>query len=242
MISIAMLRRIALPGLVVAVAGCAERSFVYRPVEQATATMDGQAAARYLVPPEAPRGDVRIGSFGVMDVAPQDEAAEVTALHVRMVVSNDSDTGPWSIDTRSLRAELRGVGDAGVPMVNAEAEALPMVEVPPGQQRTINLFYPLPEGLADAEDVPAFDLVWQVQTASRLVTERTPFERMEIEPRPAPRYGYYGYGPGWYGPYWWYDPWFYPPGVVVRPGFVVRPGIPASRWPGRVIVRPHRRR
>lgn len=215
-------------------AGCAERAYVYRPAEQATASIRGTTAARYAIPPESPAGDVRVASFGVMDIEQQDEGGEIAALHVRLVVSNDSGARPWLVDTRHVRAELRGAGDAGVPLVSTEADGLPIVEIPPGRQRTIDLFYPLPAGMED-DDVPAFDLVWRVQTDTRLVAERTPFERIALDRSP-PAYGVVVRG-GWYGPHWWYDPWYYPPGVVVRPSIIVAP----RPIPPRVIVRPHYR-
>src|SRR5262245_47152487 len=45
-------------------AGCAYE-YVYRPAENATATVRGQVAARYQIPTNNPQGDVRVASFGV---------------------------------------------------------------------------------------------------------------------------------------------------------------------------------
>jgi hypothetical protein len=103
----------------------------------------------------------------------------------------------------------------GQPYINADSSTLPTVEVRPGQQRAIDLFYALPDGMEDPEDVPAFDVTWKVRTDTREVVERTPFERLEIEREPPRSTLVVGYGPAW-----WYHGW-YPPPVVVRPGIVV---------------------
>jgi len=217
-------------------AGCVESAYVYRPAEQATATIEGTTAARYLIPPEAPAGDVRIASFGLMDIEQPERDREIAALHVRLVVSNDAGQKTWVLDTRQVRAELRGAGDAGVPLVSAGSGGLPLVQIQPGKVRTIDFFYPLPTGMDEPDRIPAFDVVWKVETDSRLVAERTPFERIEIEPAPPPP-TYVVPGVGWYGPYWWYDPWYYPSALIVRPSVIVTS--PAS--PPRVTVRPRHR-
>lgn len=225
--------RAALLGLSMLLGGCATSAYVYRPAEEATATIDGYTAARYAIPPEAPQGDVRVASFGVMDIRQPGRDEDIAALHVRLIVANDGGTTTWRMDTRKVRAELRGAGDAGVPLVSTRAAGLPFVEIPPGQERTIDLFYPLPASLEDEEDIPAFDLRWSVRTDARVVTERTPFERIEIDRHPPT---YVVMGAGWYGPYWWYDPWYYPPGVVVRPTVILSP----RAVPSRVRIRHHR--
>ena len=74
-----------------------------------------------------------------------------------------------------------------------------------GASRAIDLYFPLPEALQAAKKMPAFDVVWRVHTAERVVTERTPFERLEVMPYPVD-YGYGGY---------WYDPAY--PGMVPFP-------------------------
>lgn len=226
------LRLAAIHGVIVATAGCVDQAYVYSPAEQATATMNGRLAARYEIPPGAPRGDVRVASFGVVDIVEQDER-EIPALHVRFAISNDAGAGPWTVDTRRIQADLRGFGDAGVPMVSADAAGLPVITIAPGQQRVLDLFYPLPREMEGEDDLPAFDLVWRVHTEAGIVTERTPFERIDVEER-EPAY----HTTGWYGSFWWYQPWYYPPGVTLRPSVIVAPGAP----PPRVIVRSHRRR
>lgn len=215
------------------VAGCAGETYLFEPAEQATATIEGYSAARYTIPPEAPRGDVRIASFGVHDIE-QAGGEDVPAIHVRLVISNDSGAGPWSVDTRRVHMEVRGKGDIGAPLVSTDGQGLPVVDVAPGRQRVIDLFYPLPDGMEGASDVPAFDLLWVVKTDTREVAERTPFERIEFER--APRSAVSG-GAEWYGPYWWYDPWYYPPAVVLHRTIIVQPSPIAPRYHVRPRVR-----
>jgi hypothetical protein len=189
--------------------------YYYQPAEQATATVLGRPAARYGIPPEQPRGDARVATFGVTNVDVGGDET-VPSLHVRLIVSNDAGTAAWTLDTRDVRAQFAGRPPQAPTFVNASAEGLPLLPIPPGQSRTIDLFFPLPDDLRGAKDIPQFDVLWSVQTEDRRVAERTPFDRMVVEPAAVDAV-VYGYGYGW-APYWWYDP-FYPRVIVIhRPG------------------------
>ena len=67
----------------------------------------------------------------------------------------------------------------------------------------VDMFFVLPQDLQAAEDIPAFDAVSQVTTNAGAVSERTPFERLTVEPDNG---GYddwdYGRDYYWGGPYW----------------------------------------
>ncbi|AKT42578.1 hypothetical protein [Chondromyces crocatus] len=221
-----------------ALLGCSP-SYVYLPGEQLTAVVEGQPAARYPLPPEAPTGDVRVHSYGVVELEVKGEDDEIAALHVALWLSNDAGSQPWTLDTRAVRVELRRA-EGRPELLKAGTERLPVVEIPPGQQRIVEMMFPLPEGIDEASDLPAFDVVWQVQTDTRLVGERTPFERIRVQTRPAgPAWSYtYGYGHGW-----WYDP-FWRPGsgigvgrapmmmerdMVLQPRIHMRPMAPRPR-------------
>jgi hypothetical protein len=222
-----LLAALCVPALTV---GCVEHQYYFRPTEMATATLNGYPAARYAIPPESPRGAVRVASYGVVDIQDQTRG-EIPALHVLLQVSNDTGATAWNVDARQIRVELRRGGDLGVPLVNAEVSGVPSVEIPTGVQRSIHLFFPLARDM-DAGEIPAFDVLWRVQTDTRVVAVRTPFERIEIEQNPAVSASFM-----WGGSYWWYDPWYYPPAVVVRPTIIASPTAP----PPRVIVRRHPR-
>jgi hypothetical protein len=205
----------------VAVVGCVSDRYYYRPAEQATASLSGVPAARYELPPEEPRGDVLVASFGGSTLE-MDGADSLDTLHIRMVISNNNGTGPWTLDTRSAQVQFEGGESRPPAFVNASVDGLPTITIPPGQARTLDAYYLLPPELDDPEDLPRFDLLWSVQTPKRLVVERTPFERIRIEPAAAPSV-YVSYG---FSPHWWYDP-FYARPVVVRytrpPRYYVRP-------------------
>jgi len=203
------MRRLAL-ALVCALffGGCAN-SYYYTPAEQANATVSGYPAARYVIPEGTNQGDVRVSTFGVKDLRLNgDEEEAVRSLHVRLIVANQNGTQDWSVDTRNIQVQYTGIqGQRAPAFANANDRGMPVVVVPPGASRTIDLYYPLPPEISGAKDLPQFDVVWAVQTDNQVVAERTPFERRKIEPAPAYGYGY-GVGFGAY-PYWWYDPWFY---------------------------------
>lgn len=200
---------------VAAAAGGCVHEFAYLPVDNA----GGGPASRYAIPPEAPRGEVYVTSFGFtqMDVA-QGRTADM--MHARVVAVNN---GPdaWTVDGR---AQQLLVGPAQPPLtpayINTDAGAPgPVYAVPPGQHRVFDFYYPLSPPLNQPQQLGGFALDWRVDVGGRPIAQRTPFQRFEggggaYEPYPSYVYVGLGWGPGW-----WYGPGpFYPYGYrpVVR--------------------------
>jgi len=210
---------------------CATHEYVYQPAVNTTAAVAGRPAANYPIPPESPRGDMRLATFGIADISAEDtpDESKVRAIHLREIISNNS-TEAWIVDTREQHAALAGNGESRAAFATADAgPPPPAVVIPPGAKRTIDLFFPVPRALESESHLPAFDVIWNVRTDTRIVTERTPFERLEIYPTYS-TYDY-AYTYGW-GPPYWYDP-LYPRTRFV--GVVALPPVYANRP---VVVRP----
>jgi hypothetical protein len=212
-----------LPALLVL--GCATE-YAYVPTVNATATVDGRKAADYPIPPASPQGDLRVVSYGLTEVAPNDESADVmSALHLRVVVENRS-ASAWTLDTREQRIDLSGRGALVPAFASANAGTQPpLVAIDPSAKRVVDMFFLLPQDLQGADDIPAFGALTQVNTADTgVVSERTPFERLNVEPEGGGNDGW-DYGPNYYwgGPYWFNpafpyggDPYGYGSGVYVQ--------------------------
>jgi len=185
--------------------GCAEHRYIYQPAQQATATVGSLPAARYAIPAERPTGEVLIASSGLTELPGAE--ARTPALFVRMVVTNNSDDTTWVMDTGQQLAILGGQKQSPA-YVNAYNQKQPAIEIPRGEKRLVDLYYRVP-GKVDPDDaMPEFDFTWNVQTGTRLIAERTSFDRLRVEPVYAGGYYYpYGYP---YGPYWWHDPFWRP--------------------------------
>ena len=211
--------------LAIAAGACESRSFIYRPAMSSSAVIAGRPAAHHRIPPEAPRGDVRVATFGFAELTPVDgKGDDIRSLHVRVVVANDSDA-TWTVDTREQRVALPGSGESRPAYARSDDGAPPTVEVPPGAQRSVDLFFPLPPSMQRASELPAFDTIWTVHAGNRTITQRTPFERLEVTPvyRSTPyHHGWYGWGPPYY-----YDPYYARGGAFFGmrfgPTFVERP-------------------
>jgi hypothetical protein len=197
-------------------AACAHE-YTYQPAEHATGKIGGHVAADYQIPTAAPQGDVRLASFGLGELAPAKGSNDsASALHLRMVVSNNG-AQPWTVDTREQKLDIKG-SHPTPPAFSTTSEGnadLPVVTVAPGSKRVIDLFFPLPPNQQSAGSIPEFDAIWNVHAGTQDVVERTPFDRLQIEPAygpaVAPEYGFYG---DWNGPFW-YDPMY--PGAFSRP-------------------------
>jgi len=190
-----------------AASGCVSHHYVYEPEQAATALVAGHSASYYQIPPQAPHGDVRVATLGIVKLKPPSgEGAEIRAMHVRMVVDNNDDIGPWQVDTRQQDAILGGHGKSRPAFASSNLGGPPVVSVAPGQSATIDLYYPLPEDMQKASQIPQLAVFWHVQTPEGAVAERTSFERVRVEPPPPPgtiawELGW-GWAPGWYDPYW----------------------------------------
>jgi hypothetical protein len=213
------------------------RSYVYRPAVSTTAaTIAGLPASYYPIPPEAPSGHVRIATMGFAGISPRGAPGEeIRALHLRMIVANNSERA-WIVDTREQRTVLPSDGESRPAYATASQGEPPRVEIPARDERTIDLFYPLPAHMQKESKVPSFDMLWQVDTDTRRIVERTPFERVQVEPARDPYPDYYVWG----DPYW-YDPYYVRGGAFIgvrfAPAYVVRPvvihhrvyGVPPGR-------------
>jgi hypothetical protein len=181
--------------------GCAESRYIYRPAQQATATVGNLPAARYAIPAERPTGEVLIASPGLTAMPEAD--GRTPALFVRMVVTNNSDDTPWTVDTRQQFAFIGGEKQSPS-FVNGAKPQETALQIPRGEKKLVDLYYPLPAKIEGDEQIPQFELAWTVATPSRAIAERTAFDRLRIEPY------YYDGGYYAYGPYWRRDPFWYP--------------------------------
>jgi hypothetical protein len=222
---------------VAAVAGCAGRSYIYRPEENATARVSGRPAAYYQVPPQAPHGHVRIATLGIVELrARDDDHDRIHAMHVRMVVSNNDDQGSWQLDTRQQIGFLDSYGQSRPAFATSNVGRPPVIDVAVRGSATVDLYYPLPDEMQKASKVPHFEVLWSVQTPEGAVAQRTSFERLEIEP--VPTTGYYAgafWGPGWYDPFW--PEYGFYGAVVLPPAYYERPVVSGRRPPPAVRIR-----
>lgn len=204
------------------VIGCSETSsYIYEP-SASNESLHGLPAERVGIPQEAPQGTVEVASYGVTDLRTND--GKIPVVHVRMIVSNESDAMPWTIDSRKQTLEIAGEGRSRAIYVNSDRDSLPVLTVGQRDRRVLDFYFPLPSTVHDGAGLRRFDMLWEVDTSSRAVASRTSFDRIAEQPQ----YAYAEpYAPFWvgYGPYWWYDP-FYPSVVFVhsRHFAVSRPG------------------
>jgi hypothetical protein len=171
-----------------ALAAC-DPEYAYVPTSNPTAVVSGHVAADYGVPPEAPCGDVRVASSGFSRVPLDGQSESVTddhplTLHLRLLVRNESAT-PWTIEAGAQRVEFEGFGSIAPSFAVADrssASSPRTVTVFPGTRRSLDLYYFVPDELAeDAEEsIPLFVASWQMKVGQRKVHGQTMFERLRV--------------------------------------------------------------
>jgi hypothetical protein len=162
-----------------ALLGCSP-DYSYVPTTGAD-VVSGHVASRYGVPDDqAPHGDVTLLSYGMARLEGQ------RALHVRVVISNTSDSSTWVFDTYEQKIELDKGQIVGATFFSAgSGDHASVATIVPASKQTVDLYFVLPADLQRSKELPAFDLVSTLHTERGVTTHRTPFERVEV-PAPTP--------------------------------------------------------
>ena len=134
----------------------------------------------YSLPNSAqPEGKIEVFSKGVESIRTHRSESEMLTLHLQMIVTNSNLAAKsgrtWMLDARSQVLKWTGDLQLRPALVQAEAVALPLIEVRAGETETIDLFYAIPKQLQTRASLPAFEVEWQIQTARRLVIRTTKF-------------------------------------------------------------------
>jgi hypothetical protein len=189
--------------LVASTTACVEPEpvdYSYAP-QPANAQAAGVPAERIGIPQEAPRGSIEITSYGMTALQ-----GNVPALHVREIVRNDSDDAPWTLDSTKQLIEIPGEGQSRAAYAESDVHTLPQVTINRGERHVVDFYYPLPANIDGANGLPAFQVLWDVQTPARDVTAHASFDRVESPSVPAAAYDTADVYYAGYAPYWWYDP------------------------------------
>lgn len=179
--------------------------FAVLPTTSATQAVAAESPVTYAIPRDAPRGLVKVVSYGLVEVSLGDTTANehLRALHVRMFLRNDGDHS-WTVDASAQRLALDGRGVSAPAFASADPGGPPpVITIPTGERRVIDLFFPLPGDLADAHTIPAFDALWRVRTDTGVVVDRTPFQWLMVEPSAFYLGADYGDDYYWGPPYWY---------------------------------------
>lgn len=196
----------------IAAVGCAhsERAS-FRPMGPVSAGEAGFPASRYQLPPDAPRGEVYVTSFGTRELDAGD-GGRSQLIHVRLAVANQSSDAPWSVDPGQQTLSAPGGAPQRPDFMEVDGKQGTSTAIAKGERRVLDFYYRA--GGGDAGNLSGFDFNWQVDTGGRAVAERTAFERDSSRgydtygPRTHVAVGVgvspwwaFGYGPGWYGPW-----------------------------------------
>jgi len=144
--------------------------------------VEGRALGTVAVPPEAPAGRVEVEAFGRVELS--ELGQELPVLQVRLVIVNERGDQPWVVDARHQLIEIAGKGIPRALYASYDHE-LPILTVPRGEAATLDLYVPPPGTTAPAVEPTQLDVLWQLTTGTRIVAERTRFERLEVDVAPA---------------------------------------------------------
>jgi hypothetical protein len=161
-------------GVFLLVCGCGGASqYAFFPAT-ANARVGDRPAEAYRLPVTGPHGEVRVTSLGETDLRPAPGRAPAPAILVRLVVDDD-DAVPWFVDTRRITLKPFGREPIAPAEVQVEGSQTPIVKIPRGEERTIDLYFPLAATAATEEPLPGFDVVWQVRTGAGEIARHTRF-------------------------------------------------------------------
>jgi hypothetical protein len=198
-------------------AGCTP-AYVYVPL---TIGAPAGPVVRYAVPPEYPRGDVYVTSFGFTEL---DSGAghPVNALHARLAIANKG-TNAWALDGREQQLVAQGQPPQGPSFLNSDAGPGPLYLIPAGTTRVLDLYYVLAPPLDSTQGLGTFSLSWRLLVGAEPVSQTTAFARVEEQAEPyAPYPPFVAVGLG-VGVGWWYGPRYAAFGPPVIRGYYYPP-------------------
>lgn len=163
-------------------AGCgAGGEYVYQPLAPSGKPAPGGPVARYRLPGEAPTGEVRISSPGIITMTNRETKRTYHALRIAISLRDDRDPQPWRMAPRAQLLLLPGGARIAPFLVTEKGRRVSgIVEIPKGTTRTLELFYALPASQAREERLPNFGLHWQVETMNAVVEHDTRFTRLHV--------------------------------------------------------------
>jgi hypothetical protein len=154
--------------LLAAIAACSSDPYRYVP---ATHRATNPREAIYIVP----SGTMRVQWASIDDFKAAKDQPEVKVVHLRLIASNHSQNGDWTVDPSDFFVSF-ATGDQVRPVVTDPKT----LTVRPGELSVMELFFPLPPSLKSSDDIREFDFHWNAQTADQKVAETTPFDRIKI--------------------------------------------------------------
>jgi hypothetical protein len=220
--------------------GCGTQRYGFRPTAMSASAEGGYPASHYVVPPEAPRGEAYVTSFGTREVGAGGDA-HAQLIHVRLAVSNQSDAAEWTVDPGQLLLIAARQAPQRPDFMEIDGRQNGNTEIARGQRRMFDIYYRMPGGAPDARGLPSFDFQWQINLGGKVVAERTTFAREPYRDYEEAGREYVAVGAvapwwwGWYGPPWWgvydwpygrygYGPYGYGPRVGIGVGVGVGGG------------------
>jgi hypothetical protein len=129
--------------------------------------------ARPITTVRGEQGAVKLASEGVIDLRVSGNV--MPAIHVRMLV-DDTDGRTFAVDTGDVQVRVPGGFGSG-PMFVETGIRGPTISTAPGEERVIDLYFPLPRGVVTNDYLTSFDVVWSLRTPSQTLHRRTHFER-----------------------------------------------------------------
>ncbi|HEX7601891.1 MAG TPA: hypothetical protein VF316_09815, partial [Polyangiaceae bacterium] len=226
-----MKRMLELLLVAVTVSACGATEYAFVPANGPTASLDGRPAAGYSIGAQPPTGDLRVASYGVEELGPNDASGQgVAALHIRVLVTNPGPQG-WTLDTREQGMSLQGRGSSTPAFATASPGdgSPPVLTIAPQATRIVDLFFPLPADAQSPGSIPAFETTTRFHVGAALVAQVTPFARIETDEvgtyEPVGGYAY------WDSPYWYNTTYVGFRGVAV---------LPPAYWGHPVFAHPYR--
>ncbi len=122
---------------------------------------------------------VRLATSGVVELrSDKDPAVFARAVHVRTTLHNET-LEPWLFDVSQQRIVLAGRESAAAFSSATAGNEPPLLTIPAGTSRVVDLFYTLPPDRQLAAEIPPYDVVAWIDTGDQVVVERMPYAKLE---------------------------------------------------------------
>jgi hypothetical protein len=124
------------------------------------------------------KGSIQLVALGPVDIS----SSHIRVMHLQMVLSNAGNEKAWTVipSEELLFLPTRGSKQPAYVEAGTPFGYLASISVAPGEKKSIDLFYALPENMSDASDIPRFSVDWRVHRGTQSVEKITVFDRKKL--------------------------------------------------------------
>lgn len=160
--------------------GCATKQYQYIADNKGLEQFTSNEGATYSIPSdEVKKGELKVMAYGVTHLTPNRDLSNVPAMHIRMIVTNNSAHHSWVLNPTDQLLEIppKGASEPAYIDEDGKLSESTRITIHPGKKKVVDLYYPLTGDTTDPTKIPHFSILWRIHANDKVVNNVATFER-----------------------------------------------------------------